>query len=190
MATPKLDKAVSALGTRMADESHSIFGKTFLIQYITRAIDTLFTQVVAETKGQAIQDLFPELLKVKAGLKIETSIISLTDISSDCYRIMSGTTSKNELIRIWDAGIYSKVKSEKKPFHYPTKDKPAIFNIDDKMYILPTDYKGTFELVYLVNPTANKLGERDNDIPLSDKWTVKIVDLAEQLLRKDLQQEA
>jgi hypothetical protein len=190
MATPKLNNAISALGVRMADESHSTFGKTFLIQYITRAIDTLFTQVVAETKGQAIQDLFPELLKVKSNLEITTSIIPLTDISSDCYRIMSGTTSKNELIRIWNAEIYSKVKAEKKPFHYPTKDKPAIFNIDDKMYILPTDYKGTFELVYLVNPTANELVIESVDIPLSNKWIVKIVDLAEQLLRKDLQQEA
>ena len=181
----KFEQAVNELARRIADTNDNVYTIEELSGYINRAMSELFNSAIAD-----IPKAFPELIKMK---EIEgSSIIPLTDIAKNCYKVLSASTD-GKMIRFWDNAIYHQVKANKKAFHKPTENNPAMFEINSCIEILPKA-GNKVSILYAINPTTTE-GKQftcsdTEEIPFSSNWITKLVEIAETLVRKDMQEMA
>lgn len=175
----KFSDCLKMLSVRMSDEFNDVFTEKYLSEYIVKAIDTMFTQSLPDA-----EKVFPELLGRKQTLV--TKDMPIKDIDASCYTIKSANTYLGEEVRILEPKDYSSVKAGRKPYIHPSKQRPIMFEINNKIVMLPEEDM-QIEFIYLINPNIPK-PSLENDFVISEIWIPKIVDTAEALLRKDLQQ--
>lgn len=180
------------LAKRLADTNFQVYNKDLIATYINSSMSKLLSDAWISSEGDKdkLAKVFPELLKLKS-IQTDGEPVDIKEaIAGNCFVIVSAITAGKH-VRIWENSIYHQVIAGKSPYHNPTAQQPAMFNIDDRLIILPK-IEELFEVLYIITPSKNDgtnyMYDDEEFVKLNPKWFPQIIDLAESFARKDMQE--
>lgn len=203
MPTPKLDTLCVEFVKRLPSqlkltEANTVFvpgsgllpdafdiGAASIIDYVNRALLQFFNKAWLEVKGnvQAMISILPELQEISASVNLTSGEYLIGSPYKNFYKIIGGLTSTNVYIKPKQESLYLFFLSGKYKNHEATATDPAIFQVGEKLIVMPNNVSATIRFHYIKKPTdpltGNVLTQNGlTDSPFDEQWNSEIVELA------------
>lgn len=196
MATPRIDHIAVSLVAKIPDtlpnfnplaamalpDTGNGITASYIIDLVNRALLKLFNMYWGQL-GKRITEIMPEIIKISQTINIDTGGYVISSPYKDFFKIYSGNLSSgNGFIKLKDESKYALYRGETYDEYTPTSAKPAIIQMNDRLYMFPATQTYGATLQYIRLPLDPETGafltqNGSYDSPFTDQWNETISDI-------------